>query len=476
MSADMQTALGLPREPGTAPAADASPQLDQSEYGDLSQLAAGQQHDLFVSEHDAHVAGKHHDVRVGSPSTGLYSWSVRRGVPDPGQRFLAIRQALHRHSYGNWEGEIPAGQYGGGTVKRHTQGQVRIDEATPTRIAFTRTDPEGQAQQYALLKPTAQGYRRRDWILVNTTPSVTSDDQPAKLADDTAAVLEKLAAALEQKTPATIAVDLDGTLATALTPYCADAIGKPRPQAQAWMKKFRQAGARLIVFTVRGNKVLVRDWLNEHAIPFDFINENPDQPPDASGKVIADVYLDDRAVSALGDWDEFGTHVLRHVARAQTDTQPSAAQAQAGNYAKGKFRWCGHEIAIENPKGSTRRGTDKNGKAWSVVMGSDYGYFLGTKGRDKDQVDVLIGPDLTDDPDQAVFVINQHDPETSKFDEHKVVIGVANEAAAKKLYLANYQEGWQGLGAVKTMALPVFEDWLVSGDKRKEANDVGAGC
>ena len=51
----------------------------------------------------------------------------------------------------------------------------------------------------------------------------------------------------------------------------------------------------------------------------------------------------------------------------------------------------GFDISIENPLGSTRSGTDRNGKKWSVEMPVDYGYFKGTTGADKDHIDVMIG-------------------------------------------------------------------------------------
>lgn len=110
--------------------------------------------------------------------------------------------------------------------------------------------------------------------------------------------------------PFTIAVDLDGTLAEKEEPFDAASIGAPRPGAREWMRRFRKAGARLIIFTVRGTNELVRDWLQEHDIPFDFINENPDQPPDSSGKVFADVYWDDKAISAAAGLASGGKQIL----------------------------------------------------------------------------------------------------------------------------------------------------------------------
>ncbi len=110
----------------------------------------------------------------------------------------------------------------------------------------------------------------------------------------------------------TIAIDLDGTLAKKEEPFDPDSIGDPIESAVAWVRLFHQAGARIIIFTVRGTTKLVRDWLDKHDVPFDFINENPDQPEGGSGKVLADVYWDDRAYNAA-DPHEHGPEILRRV-------------------------------------------------------------------------------------------------------------------------------------------------------------------
>lgn len=148
-------------------------------------------------------------------------------------------------------------------------------------------------------------------------------------------------------------------------------------------------------------------------------------------------------------------------ARQQTDTDPTPAQQQAGNYRKGKVRFHGLTISIENPKGSVRSGVSADGKAWSNRLHHDYGYVLRTEGRDGDQVDVFLGPDLRS---EAVFVINQTDPRTGRFDEHKVMLGFDNQADAKRAYLSNYDRGWQGLGSICPLSLPQFKRWVREAD------------
>lgn len=119
-------------------------------------------------------------------------------------------------------------------------------------------------------------------------------------------------AADEPDHPFTICVDLDGTLAEQEKPFNKKTIGPARDRAVHWVRLFHEKGARIIIFTVRGDTELVKGWLEENDVPFDYINENPDQPPDSSGKVYADVYWDDRAFNAE-EPDEHGPAILRRV-------------------------------------------------------------------------------------------------------------------------------------------------------------------
>ncbi|MDX2165731.1 MAG: JAB domain-containing protein [Deltaproteobacteria bacterium] len=134
---------------------------------------------------------------------------------------------------------------------------------------------------------------------------------------------------------------------------------------------------------------------------------------------------------------------------------PTTAQMKAGNYKHGHLQVQGLRIAIENPAGSVRSGVTAEGKIWRTVLQHHYGRLKGTEGADGDQVDVFIGPH----PDsELVFVIDQ--VLGSKFDEHKVIVGAQSEAEAREIYLANYQRGWQGLGAITALPMAEFKQWL----------------
>ena len=137
-------------------------------------------------------------------------------------------------------------------------------------------------------------------------------------------------------------------------------------------------------------------------------------------------------------------------------TLPTPGQIEAGNYKTGQVELHGIPIAIENPQGSTRSGVSPEGNAWTSTLAHHYGYIKKAMGADGDQLDVFIGgrPDS-----QKVFVADQTNADGS-FDEHKVLMGFTDEAGAKQGYLANYDKGWDGLGAMTEMTVPQFKEWM----------------
>ncbi|MDH0774725.1 PLxRFG domain-containing protein [Delftia tsuruhatensis] len=138
---------------------------------------------------------------------------------------------------------------------------------------------------------------------------------------------------------------------------------------------------------------------------------------------------------------------------------PTEAQKEAGNYKKGHVRLNGLDISIENPAGSRRR------PEWPPLQ-NHYGYFKGSVGADKDHVDVFM-TDRASDPELPVFVVDQVNRDGS-FDEHKVVLGAADEADARATYLGNYEKGWTGLGAVTQMTQDEFKAWVRDAAKTKK--------
>lgn len=144
--------------------------------------------------------------------------------------------------------------------------------------------------------------------------------------------------------------------------------------------------------------------------------------------------------------------------REQTETNPTEAQKEAGNYRKGHIKVDGYDIVLENPKGTTRSGKDANGKEWSITMKHDYGYIRGTKGTDGDHIDVY----LSDNPTAGnVYVVDQVNQRTGDFDEHKVMYGFNSMEEAVQAYRDQYEDGWK-VGTVTEVSREEFKKWVDS--------------
>lgn len=108
----------------------------------------------------------------------------------------------------------------------------------------------------------------------------------------------------KSKKTKTICIDFDGVIHDYSRGYQGkDVFDKAIDGASNGTKVLKENGWRIIIYTTRPNTQKLRDWLKENDIAYDYINESPDQPEESSGcKLIADVYLDDRAVNFRGNW------------------------------------------------------------------------------------------------------------------------------------------------------------------------------
>jgi DNA ligase D-like protein (predicted 3'-phosphoesterase) len=79
-------------------------------------------HIFVIQKHDATTL--HYDFRLNIDGV-LKSWAVPKGLSTrAGEKHLAIRTADHSMAYADFEGRIPEGEYGGGTVMVWDRGEV----------------------------------------------------------------------------------------------------------------------------------------------------------------------------------------------------------------------------------------------------------------------------------------------------------------------------------------------------------------
>lgn len=96
----------------------------------------------------------------------------------------------------------------------------------------------------------------------------------------------------------TLGIDFDGTIVTEAFPN----IGEIKPKTIELMKRAKDEGHLVIVWTARSGKLLedAIEFLNENNVPYDYINENPEDEYAIRGeqgrKIFCDFYLDDRAI------------------------------------------------------------------------------------------------------------------------------------------------------------------------------------
>ncbi|WP_405375641.1 MULTISPECIES: ATP-dependent DNA ligase [unclassified Microbacterium] len=120
---------------------------------------------FVVQEH--HARRLHFDLRLERDGV-LVSWAVPRGIPEsPDKNHLAVMTEPHPLEYLDFSGEIPAGEYGAGTMSIWDAGTFALEKWRDDEVIFTATGrssgPLGTAR-LALIRTSGEG-EKSQWLL-----------------------------------------------------------------------------------------------------------------------------------------------------------------------------------------------------------------------------------------------------------------------------------------------------------------------
>lgn len=116
---------------------------------------------FVVQEHNA--KNLHYDLRLESAGV-LKSWAVPKGIPEEwGVKRLAVQTEDHPLEYGSFEGEIPKGLYGAGTVKIWDRGYYEVKLWEADKIEFL-LQGERIRGRYILVKLKRSG--EKNWLIL----------------------------------------------------------------------------------------------------------------------------------------------------------------------------------------------------------------------------------------------------------------------------------------------------------------------
>ena len=224
---------------------------------------------LVVQKHDA--SRLHWDFRLELDGV-LKSWAVPKGPSlDPDDKRLAMRTEDHPLDYGTFEGTIPKGEYGGGTVMLWDRGRWIPEPGKDPRktieeghLHFTLEGERMKGEWVMFRLKSRPGERAEPWMLKKVT------DEYAKPGEGDALVEECVTSVTTGRTMAEIAAGADvwrsnrGGQKGGRTKRKAG-VGPPRfmapqlatlvdevPTGSGWLHEYKYDGYRLLLATAGG--------------------------------------------------------------------------------------------------------------------------------------------------------------------------------------------------------------------------------
>ncbi len=145
-------------------------------------VAKGAGNRFIVQKHDA--TRLHYDFRLEVDGV-LKSWAVTKGPSiDPADKRLAVRTEDHPMSYADFEGVIPKGEYGGGTVMLWDRGTwapiagKSAKDIDKGHLHFALKGERMKGEWLLVRMKSRPGEKRENWVLrkVNDAYAGGTDD------------------------------------------------------------------------------------------------------------------------------------------------------------------------------------------------------------------------------------------------------------------------------------------------------------
>ena len=159
-----------------------------------TKIAASNRRRFVIQKHDA--TRLHYDLRL--ELDGVFkSWAVTKGPSlDPQDKRLAVEVEDHPLDYGDFEGTIPKGQYGGGTVLLWDRGYWEPEGQKTPEQAFADGDFKFRLEGEKLhgswvlvrMKHDRSGGKRTNWLLIKHADEHAVDDHGDKILDEDSSV------------------------------------------------------------------------------------------------------------------------------------------------------------------------------------------------------------------------------------------------------------------------------------------------
>jgi bifunctional non-homologous end joining protein LigD len=131
-------------------------------------------HRFVIQEH--HARRLHWDLRFERDGV-LASWAVPKGLPtDPGTVRLAVRTEDHPIEYLEFSGEIPKGEYGGGSMTIWDTGTYETEKWNPREV-IVRMRGERASGRFVFIRTDREG-GKDNWLLRRSDPAPDRDPLP----------------------------------------------------------------------------------------------------------------------------------------------------------------------------------------------------------------------------------------------------------------------------------------------------------